>query len=351
MKTLFRNCIYIGKDALMDPGLVFWSLVYPIILVTFFYTAFSGIINEEFKGVTIGIEKENAIISALEEINIVKVMEITGGDAPLALEDGQIDGFISRDLDILVASSGINQSIIKEIVEQIKQMNYLGLPIENYNFEVNYIRPMGQEANPMLIIFYSLIGMMSTYGVFVGIVTVSLAQGNLSDIGARLNMTPLRKESFLLAGTMVALTLNLISNALLLIFIEFILKINLFTEIKYSILLIILGNLFGISLGIFIGASNKQSFGVKSMISIVITLFLSFLSGMMSPGIKIKLDNITPLFGKLNPISILTNNLYKINLLGNTQGVWGALSILGVYSITLLLLSYVFLRGRSYDSL
>ena len=39
----------------------------------------------------------------------------------------------------MVKKSGINQTIIKEIIEQIKQMEKLNRPIENYDFSVDYI--------------------------------------------------------------------------------------------------------------------------------------------------------------------------------------------------------------------
>lgn len=351
MKTLFRNCIYQGKSAYRDFGFVFWSLLYPLILVTFFHMALGGIGNREFEDINIGLEKENPIYYILENIEGVNLVDISQEDAKFNLNEKNIDGFVDKDLNILVSDSGINQTIIKEIVEQIKQINYLNKPGENYDFTVNYIESQEQEAKGILVAFYSLIAMVSTYGVFLGIETVSLAQANLTNVGARLNMTPLRKKNFLLAGILVALCLNLLSNGILLLFIKYVLKLSLFTEIKYSLLLIILGNLFGVSLGIFIGASNKQSIGVKNMICIIMTLVLSFLSGMMSPDIKIMLDKNIPILGKINPIAIISNNLYRVNLLGTSKNIGSEIPILISYSMVLIVGSYMFLRRRDYDSI
>lgn len=118
--------------------------------------------------------------------------------------------------------------------------------------------------------------MVSTYGVFPGIETAVTSQANLTDIGARINTTPIKKSTLLISGVIDGLLINIFSNILLLLFLRFVLKMDLFTNIWYSGIFILLGNLFGVSLGIFVGSSNKKSPGVKVMFSIATTLFLSF---------------------------------------------------------------------------
>ncbi|WP_406243065.1 ABC transporter permease [Tissierella carlieri] len=351
MKSVFRNCIYQGKNLYRDKSFLFWTLIYPLIMAIFFYTAFNGLINIELENIDIGISSQNPIAFILEEIEIVNAHKLSEDEINDKLENEEIQGFIDDDLNLLVKKSGVNQTIIKEILDQIKQMGSLNVPIEKFDFTVEYISEINQKADIVIIIFYSLIAMVSAYGIFPGIVTVSLIQANLTNVGKRINITPLRKNEFLLAGIIVSLILNLLSNVILLIFIKYILKINLFTEMKYSTIFIIAGNLFGVALGIFIGASNKQNENTKTILGIMITLFLSALSGMISPNIKIWLDKSVPVLGKINPIAIITNNLYRINLLGNTQTVIEGALILSIYCIVLISISYVFLRRKTYDSI
>lgn len=351
MKGIFRNCIYQGKNMFRDSGFLFWNLIYPLIMAIFFYTAFSGLLNVELKNINIGIKGDNPIEFILEDIELLDVHRISDDEIKAKLEDEEIDGFIDNDLNLLVKKSGINQTIIKEIIEQIKQMGKLNTPIENFDFTKDYVLDKNQKANSIIITFYSLIAMVSTYGIFSGMETVCLIQANLTNVGTRLNVTPLKKRDFLLAGVIVSLFLNLISNGLLLIFIKFILKIDLFKEIKYSTIFIILGNLFGVSLGILIGVSNKKSVGTKNIMGIATTLFLSFLAGMMGPWVKVLIDKHAPILGRINPVSIITNNLYRINLLGNTKNVSEGIFILSFYCIALICISYIFLRRRNYDSI
>lgn len=351
MKSIWRNCIYQGKNLFRDVSFSFWALIYPILLASFFYIGFSGITNYELETINIGIEKENRATAVLKEIDILNVVNVSYEDINEKLESGEIDGYISRDLDLIVEKSELDQTIIKGILDQIKQTLSLDEPIESFDFGVDYLEGKTQKANAIIIIFYSLIAMVSTYGVFPGIETTNISQANLSNIGARINITPIKKSTLIISGVLVGLVINLVSNILLITFIQFILKLNLFTNILYSSIFILLGNVFGISLGVFIGVSNKKSPGVKTMISIMVTLFLSFLSGLMSVDMKILIDKNFPILGKINPIAILTNNLYRINVLENTSKLSEGIALLIVYSLVLMGASYIFLRRRQYDSI
>lgn len=332
-------------------GFLFWTFAYPIIMALFYYLAFSGMMNISVDSIPVGINSDNEILFILEEIDFLDNHLIDDNEYVEKLQREEIYGYIDQEMNLIVSKTGIKQTIIKGVLEQIKQTFKLNRPIDGSEFSVNYVDSKSQEANSIIIVFYTLIAMVSTYGVFAGIETVSLIQANLSNLGIRLNVTPLKKKDFLMAGTIVAFLLNLLSNVMLLLFIEYILKIELFKEYLYSLLLIILGNLFGIALGIFIGSSNKKSVNVKTVTGIAVTLFLSFLSGMMSPWIKIIIDKNVPIIGRINPISIISNNLYRINILGSTKSVTEGIVILLIYTLLLLFMSYIFLRRKSYDSI
>lgn len=334
-----------------DISFTFWGLLYPIILAGFFYTAFSGITNPEIEVLSVGIAKENPMSYILSSIDILNVVEISEEDISKKLEDEEIDAYVREDLSLVVDKAGLNQTIIKGIVDEINQTISLNEPMEAFDFTADYVKGKNQEANSILIIFYSLIAMVSTYGVFPGIETVNLSQANLSNIGARINITPIKKSTLLTSGVIVGLTINLLSNLLLLLFLQYVLKLDLVRNIWYSSIFIFLGNLFGISLGIFIGSSNKKSPGVKTMISIMATMFLSFLSGLMSPDIKVLIDKNIPILSKMNPIAIVTNSLYRINLLGSTDNLGEGMILLIAYSLLLMGISYLFLRRSQYDSI
>ncbi len=195
--------------------------------------------------------------------------------------------------------------------------------------------------------------MFSTYSINAGISTVSLTQANLSNIGVRVNSTPLKKKNFFTSRSDSCFIFESIGKWSTAFICKICLKIDLLKNIKYSIILIIIGNLFGgVSLGMFIGASNKKSMNTKILIGVASTLFLSFLSGMMGgPWMKDVIDEHIPILARINPISIISNNLYRINILESTKTVGEGIMILFSYCGVLILLSYMFLRRKSYDSL
>lgn len=351
MKGLMRNILYQTKNTCRNTSFLFWVVIYPIVLAAFFYAAFNGMMDIELEDINVGIVEDNPVGFILDDIDLVNVKIVKEDEIEKKIENEEIDAFIDSDLSLLVKKSGIKQTIVKEVVDQIKQMVKLNRPMNSYDFSIDYTISKNQTANPMIIIFYSLIAMVSTYGLFNGIETVSLIQANLSNIGMRINSTPLNKFSFLTAGIVVALVLNLIANSLLIVFVQFVLKLDIVREIKYSGLFILLGNLFGVLLGVLIGVSNKQKLNIKTMIGIVITLFLAFLSGMMSPDIKIAIESKFPIIGRINPINIISSNLYRVNLLENTRFVNEGMIILSIYCIALFTISYIFLRRRTYDSI
>lgn len=349
MYELVRHCFFQGKNQLRDKGFLFWCLIYPIIMATFFFITFSGIMNFEAKEIPVAISKDNPYEEIFKEIDFISINYIEDKDINIQLEEGKIDAYIDKDLNLLVKESGINQTIIKEVLDQIVQTIHLDIDYRKLDFSIDYVISKNQKSDLIIIAFYSLIAMVSTYGLFAAIESITIIQINLSNIGQRLNTTPLHKKKFLISSVINAFILNIASNAFLLLFIKYILKLDLFTEYKYSLLLIAAGNLFGVALGMIIGVSNKLTIGVKTLIGIAINLVLSFFSGMMSPDIKILIDEKAPILGKLNPLAIITNNLYKINLLGIKDKAGEETIILLIYSLILFVISYGFLRRQTYD--
>lgn len=351
MKEIWRNSIYQAKNIFRDISFTFWGIMYPIVLVSFFHIAFSGITSLEIETINVGIENGNEISYILEDIEILNIVEVSEKDIEKKLKSEKIDAYVKEDLNLIVDRSGLDQTIVKGILDQINQTIALNEPIENLDFSINYLVENTQEANGVLVIFYSLIAMVSTYGIFAGIEMASLSQANLSNIAARINVTPIRKSTLIISGVGVGLLINIFSNIVLLLYMKFVLQLDLFTNIPYSILFILLGNIFGISLGVFIGVSNKMDWGVKTMMAIVSTLILSFFAGLMSVDIKVLIDKNLPILSKVNPIAIITNSLYRINLLNNTSNLAGGIFLLAIQSFILMSASYLFLRRRKYDSI
>ena len=84
---------------------------------------------------------------------------------------------------------------------------------------------------------------------------------------------------------MIGLLLNIASNAIMLVYTTQVLKINLFADWAGSLLLISLGNVFGIAAGLLLELIKTTMQG-RIIFALISNLVLSALAGMMGTAMK-----------------------------------------------------------------
>ncbi len=136
--------------------------------------------------------------------------------------------------------------------------------------------------------------MVSLYSVYLGLEFSRIIQADQSTEAQRLNVVPLKKTAFLGGSMLTGIVMNLLANGLLLLFLRYALRMDLVSDYPRTMVLLLAANILGMGLGLFIGASNNLGDGFKTAIVISSTLFMAFLSGMMSPGIKVYIDSQLP---------------------------------------------------------
>lgn len=131
----------------------------------------------------------------------------------------------------------------------------------------------------------------------------------------------------------------------------FVLKINYDSNIWYIILLSIVGSVAGLSLGVFIASIFKVNENAKSGILIAITMFYSFLSGMMGITMKYVIDKNIPIINKINPAALITDGFYSLYYYDTLNRYFFNVISLILYSFILLSISSIVLRRQKYDSI
>lgn len=351
MESFVRGCVCNAKSVGRDRGFLFWAAAYPLILAVIFNLAFSGMLEGEFEKVPVGISEQNSRMYILEEIDLFELSVMTKEEAKTALQEKKISGFIDDDFSLLVLESGGQQTLIKEVMDHIRQVYAMDLPYDRFHFDKSYIQREQQKEEGASVIFYSMIGMVALYGIYSGISFVQMFQGNLSPVGARIQTTPLRRNRMILSAFATCTLMNLLCNLILLLFMRYVLDLRLFHDIPRSLMLIATGNLLGTALGIFISASNKMAENAKDLLAVGLTLFLSFTSGMNGVSFKLWIRDHFPFFSLFNPVTLMTDTLYRVNLLSDVQGYQKVILVLCAQTAVLLGLSYIFLRREQYDSL
>lgn len=371
------------KVLLKNKSMLFWTLVFPFVLGTFFQLAL-GNVGEAFEMEIIPIaivdnqyyqENENlkTVISALSEENenqIFNTKYVTENEAKTLLETEDVEGYIilneNNNPQMVVKQNGINQTIIKGVLDEYYQMSSVTSQLINYNPEVIYngVLESLYEENKLITddsnenidfsinYFFTLIAMACLYGSLIGLEIIKDCEANLSTKGARMCMAPINKLKIILAGLLAGLVIQLVALALLFAYLIFIFNINFGNQILPTIVLAVVGCLAGTSLGTFVGVCNKKSESFKTGLLIAVIMACCFFSGMMGDiSIKVYFDETFPIFAKINPVNTITDGLYSLFAYNNLDVYYNCLMRISIFSLILIALSFVFIRRKKYDSI
>lgn len=370
------------KCLLRNKELMFWTLVFPLLLATFFNMAFSNLNSSEaFKPIDIAVVndagyKQDAafqqILTAVSggEGRIFNLTEASSREtAEQLLESEQIAGFFSVDgtLMLTVKKSGLSQSIMKSFADhyqqtasavgQILKSNPQALQnglLQDVGLSREYVTEVtanGAAPNNVLNYFYSLIAMACFYGSFFGLQEVTDIQANLSARAARINMSPVHKLKAFVAGLSAALALLYVEIMILLAYLAFVLHVDFGPRAGYVLLTAFLGCILGLSFGALISAALKTGEGLKTALLICVTMIGSFLSGMMMLNMKYIISQKAPVLSYLNPLNLITDAFYSLYYYDNLDRYLLNVGLMGAFAAVFCLGTYAIIRRRKYASL
>lgn len=334
-----------------DFGYWFWTLLYPLLLSTLFILTTSNIAGDGMEDIPVGITEEHQLAVILEEVEILEVMETTESQALTLMENDELSGFITEDNELLVTNSGLDQTILESVLNEITQMYESGIPVENFSFDNHFIVETDADREPQVVMFYSLIAMMVFYTMFSSIEFITTMQPNLSTMGARFQSSPYSKVKLLVASAFGALGLGLLSNSLIIAFLMIFYQGTLFSAFLPTVLLLIFGNIAGIGIGFTVGLFPKINANFKTFVGIIVLLALTFSAGMIGPAVRVLVNEHLPLLNNLNPVARLTDTLFRINLMDNFDDYMLTLGILIGIAVVMFIFTLIALRRKQYDSL
>lgn len=393
-----HNFRYTLKVLFKNKMLIFWTFAFPIILGTFFKMAFSNIEqNEQLDIIDIAIVSnetfdENEILKeSFKELSnpendkrLFDTSYVNEKEAKKLLEDDKITGYLNftDKPEIVVKSSGINETILKYVTDEIIQYsNVLDLvidekikgistsDIEDYNIEEMYTK-IYSEVNTLMnenkanikdisshnlsytmIEFYTLIAMACLYGGILGMVAINQNLANMSNKGKRVAISPTSKASLVISSSLASYVTQLIGLALLFIYTIFVLDVDYGSNLPLIILLTLTGALAGLSLGIVVACLFKTNDNAKTGILISITMLGCFLSGMMGITMKYVVDKNIPIVNKLNPANMITDGFYSLYYYDTLDRFFFNVFSLLIFSFIMITISIGSLRRQTYDSI
>lgn len=382
-----HNFKYTLKILFQNKMLIFWTFAFPLIMATFFQLAFSNIENSErlntFEIAIIDNEKfqqETVLKEALKSLSeeadpLFHITYTNETEAEKLLNEKKITGYllVTESPKIIIKQNGINetvfQSVVAEIIEQEKiitdliQTEIQETPTIDIDQIIQTASNLLQEDHSnikdnsstnlsyTLIEFYTLIAMTCLYAGTIGMYAVNNLLPNMSKRGMRISSSPLSKWNLILSSILASYVVMLIGIGLLFLYTGGVLHINYGANLGAVILLTLIGSFAGLSVGVFTSSIFKASENMKIGIIISFTMVCSFLSGMMGITMKYIIDKNAPILSKINPANMITDGLYSLYYYPTLDRYWMNILSLIIFSTVLIIISYVALRRKKYDSI
>ncbi len=370
------------RSFLADRTYMFWSLAFPLLMATFFGLSFGSIATraETFAAVPVAVvegignggesEEFAEVVRSLSEGDdaLLAATFTTEADADALLEKGDVAGVLrlGDDISLTCKNEGLDESILKNIVDSYLQINATAGTIAQQDPAAveGALRQLlsddpatarvslsGGSLDYMLQNFYALIAMTCLYGGFFGLIAAVQMQPDLSALGTRRGITPTKKSAQVASDGLASLTVVLADVCILLLFLRFVLRVQLGTQAPAMVLLCLVGCLCGVALGFFLGAVVRGSQNMKEGILIALSLALSFLGGLMYWNMRYVVEQTLPIANRLNPAALIVDAFYALDAYGVGARYWQDLLVLMAITAVLVVSSVLALRRKQYASL
>lgn len=382
LKNLFRKKYIIG-----------WNLLFPLVLATAFYIGFGHMVSEDpnsFQTIAAGYAEVRSVPGPLEEgtgsgnaeifLKVLGQIQTEDGEnmigltrydsekeAREALLDGQIEGYYLNEggeLSLHIREEGVNSTILSQILKQYRSACTMEKRIaENHpsrllqtiaGLSVNreYLEEYtpGRQISPYLQFFFALLAMSSMYASWIATAMMESMCANLSECGKRFESSGAGKFPSILAGALAGTIFQTVSNAITVLYIEYVLRISFQAPFPEIMMIMGLGSAVGIGFGILFGTLFQRE-ALRVAIPLAFSMVSSFLSGLMVGQMKQLVENAVPVLNRINPAAVFTDSLYVLASYGKNRQYWlDVLSMAGMVIVTLSI-SAVILRRRQYASI
>ena len=390
----YHNFKYNLKILFRNRSLVFWTYIFPILLGTLFSLAFSNIENKEkLDIINIDVVNDNNFNKSISYNETIKILSDEESSDRLFntkytsleeskkdLESNDITGYLLfNDVDevtIYVNSNGINETVLRYVMDEDKSNKMMMESIikkemanGNYNVITDYDSYVNEIKNLInvdniklndisnknmsytMIEYYSLIAMACMYGGMISMTIINKMLPNMDVVGKRVAVSKLSKGKMLLSSLLSGYVVQLIGLIILFIYTILVLNVDYGSNLIYVILLALLGSMAGLSLGMMLASALKVNENAKMGMLIAISMFGSFLAGMMGVTMKYVIDKNVPLLNKINPVNMITDGLYSLYYYSSFNRYYFNIISLVIFSVIMITISYLVLRRQQYDSI
>lgn len=374
------------KMLLRTREVVFWAFLYPLVMAMLFHFAFGNLDKADaFSPVSIVVAAEKDITAtpfyaALNAVSDIEgaagqddlfgnVSQVSPAQAEEMLQKGDIGGYFvyngDEDVSLVVGGSGFGQTIAKSFLDTYLQTSATAHTLLTENpaaaqaifadigNRTEYFVEQQDPNRPVsttVIYFYALLAMTCLMGSTVAVDEVIKIQANMSARAARVNVAPVPKFRMFLCNISAVLLFEITVSLVVLAFLMYVLGVGFGPRAGYVALTCALGAVSGVFMGTAISVGVKSQ-GLKYGVAIGGTIFASFLSGMMWPGMKYVVQTYLPPLAYLNPANLIADALYSLYYYDSLGRYAANMYILLALSAALCAATCLVLRRQSYASI
>lgn len=332
---------------------------------------FSGISNE--KGIGMSKKMFVDLLEGIEIENGQKLFDVkkyqTTEEADNALKNNEIEGYILLDDDyhLIVKNSGFKSSLIKTFIDQYIQneeliqsaamshpeqiRNIISALFEDSEAVTEEIPLKGQDKSPYTQYFFALLAMTCLISSSLGLEDGMQLQADLSRVGARRNVAPMKKMMQVLSDFTASFLIYCILVSIVLAVCILVFKQDFGNNTFLILLATWTGSFVGLSAGMMIAVLGKGNEAKKQGLCVAFFMGSSFLGGLQWGDITYYLEKSCPFINRINPATLIVNAYKSLAVFGDTQQYTvNLLTLLGI-GILFLGISILTLRRSKYASL
>lgn len=378
---------YLCKN-LRNVMFLFWSLIFPLALMTCMYLAFGNVydminsidpiptvlvaeddseFSQGFRDVLLTMSDEDAedryfILNEVESREEAQ-KSTNDGDSEImfVVSDGNIEVYLPNDhsqtagvVSQAVANSYKNKyTVIMDALERDPQaaLKILEGTEEMEGYTKAREDVFSGDPNVYSWYFYSSLVMGICFNATGGAQIVSDLKADVTAVAARFSASPEKKSRMLLYSFLARLLPALCINLIQLFVMKNVFHISLGSDPVKLILFLVASNIFALSFGIVTGLMFKGTLENRANKITAIIMTSVFLSGEMINTLPGAIEKYCPIINDINPATVMNLAFYRMSIYSDNFDFYLNMAKIIGFGIIFLVIGTIILRREKYATL
>lgn len=333
-------------------GLLFWSLLLPILLSTLFSVTLQTVYERtEADKIKAGIVYEKGYESESDLVvdrDVVQTDILGAQQAEEYLRNGTIDGYfvIGEECRLVVLNNGHEQMLLKSYLDESVRLQktdaalgsrylYLGRSAAGTRME----EKNDAEIDSVVSHYDVILATACICAVFSGLLIVTdMRHPAQSAVALRYLTAPIRPVFTLIRHFLTAWLMQTLFVTVSYFYMQFILRIPFHMELPYVLLIHLTGVLVSMLFGVFAGLGSRLPLSAKLGLTAAVIIIFAYFSGLMDIHMRASVQENIPFLHFINPCTLLTDAYYAVCQWDSQAFVKSLLALLSIGLLCVLLI-------------